>query len=258
MGVMDFFKKPEQRLLAAQYALRSTAFGGRNNVVRVELNPTTQAVEFIINATGERKKTVEEAFTAASTMMFTQFASIKPVSGSILNLGRLDSTGNIVNNNPTQNAAVGDILLTIQENLRNAAKNSDTLRQLESMGISQAVLSGEDLSVNLATIKNQRGVRPIDFFQRLRESGQGFIPIIDKDGATLMQFRIGEKVLTEAQTYFMLSVAGNPLLDDKKLMSTLAGGGPIEDYMSKLGKRIRGIVGDRDLTITMDTILRGR
>jgi len=255
VGILDFFKKPEERLLAAQYALRSTAFGGRNNVVRVELNPKTQAVEFIINATGEVKQTVEEAFTAASTMMFTQFASIKPVSGSILNLGRSNSTGNILNNNPTQNAAIGDILLNIQKNLRGITDTA-TLKQLESMGISQATLSGEELSVNLATIKNQRGVRPIDFFQRLRESGQGFIPIIDKDGATLMQFRVGEKILTEAQTYFMLAAAGNPLLDNKKLMSTLAGGGLIEDYMSKLGKRVRGIVGDRDLTITMDTLLR--
>jgi hypothetical protein len=38
-------------------------------------------------------------------------------------------------------------------------------------------------------------------------------------------------------------------------MSALAGeSGAIEDYMAKLGKRVRGIVGERDLTITMDML----
>jgi hypothetical protein len=254
MSVMGFFSSPEKRLLAAQYALKNTAFGGRNNVVRVELDPKTNAVKFIINATGEEFSRVEQAFTKASELMFTQFASIKPVSGSVLNLGR--GTGpSLEARNPTQNAAVGDILLNIQNQLREKIKDPNVLRQLESMGFSQAALSGDEISLNLATIKNQRGVRPIDFFKGLREKGQGFIPIIDKDGATLMQFKMGEKILTEAQTYFMLATIGNPLLNNSKLMPALAGeSGAIEDYMSKLGKRVRGIVGDRDLTITMDML----
>jgi hypothetical protein len=254
MSVLGFFKKPEEKLFAAQYAVSKSAFGGRNGVVRVELDPGTNDVKFIINATGDRFDTIEEAYTRASGMMFTQFSSIKPVSGSILNLGR--GTGpNLEAKNPAQNAAVGDIILNIQERLREAIKDPNTLRQLESMGFSQAALSSEEISLNIATIKNQRGIRPVEFLQRLRKQSQPFIPIIDKEGATLMQFKMGEKILTEAETYFMLSTIGNPLLNNTKLMTSLTGGsGALEDFMAKLGKRVRGIVGDRDLTITMDML----
>ena len=254
MSVLGFFKKPEEKLFAAQYAVSKSAFGGRNNVIRVELDPATNDVKFIINATGESFDTIERAYSQASGMMFTQFSSIKPVSGSILNLGR--GTGpNLEARNPAQNAAVGDIILNIQKTLREKIKDPNVLRQLESMGFSQAALSGDEISLNIATIKNQRGIRPVEFLQGLRKKGQGFIPIIDKEGATLMQFKMGEKILTEAETYFMLATIGNPLLNNTKLMASLTGESKaIEDYMAKLGKRVRGIVGDRDLTITMDML----
>lgn len=121
MSFMGFFDKAEHRLIAAQYALKNTAFGGRNNVVRVELDPSTEKVKFILNATGRSFDTVEEAFTEASRLMLTQFNEVKPVSGSIRALGKIGSTGSLETRNPTQLAAVGEILQRIQENMRGLA-----------------------------------------------------------------------------------------------------------------------------------------
>jgi len=254
MGFMGFFEKAENRLIAAQYAIRNTAFGGKNNVVRVELDPSTEKVKFILNATGRSFDTVEEAFTEASRMMLTQFSTVRPVSGSITALGKLGASGSLETRNPTQVAAVGEILQRIQQNIRASVKDPAALAALEKMGFSREVLEKEELSLNLATIKNQKSIKPIDFLEGLRKKGQPFLPIMDKDGATLMQFKLGEKVLSEAESYMLLAAAGNPILDPDKVTSLLQKGEGLDTFMTKLGKRIRAFVGDRDLTMTLSDI----
>lgn len=261
MGFMGFLEKPEHRLIAAQAAVRNTAFGGKNNLVKVELDPTTEKVVFIVNATGERVNSVEEAFTRANSFMLTQFNEIKPVSGSVRALGKLGASGSIETRNPTQLAAVGEILQRIQENMRRADPKS--LALLEKMGFTKEEITTKELSLNLATTKNQRGIKLEDQIKRLRERGHEFIPIVDKDGATLMQFKIGGRSLTEAESFMLLSTVGNPMLRREELYAKMIAGDittgdldmstkGLSSFMSKLGKRVRGLVGERDLTLTLD------
>lgn len=261
MGFMGFFDKPEHRLVAAEMAVRNTEFGGKNNLIKVELNPSTNKVEFVLNATGQRFDSVERAFSEASGYMFTQFAQVDAMPAGIKALGKRAVRGEAIN--PLQHAAVGQILTGIQNNIRNIfvtssdpatnAKRAEAFRVLQAMGFTEDQLKNENLSLNLATTKNQKGLKLSDTMERLRSKGQEFIPIIDKDGATLMQFRLGGKSLTEAQAFMLMSAVGNPLLStDELYKKLLSKDGNLSSLMSKLGKRVRALVGERDLTLTLD------
>ena len=109
----DFIKDPIKRLSAAQQSLRKTDLG-RGGVIRVELNPSTNAIQYVVSATGERLDTPQEAFIRASSLMMTQFESLRAVSGSVSNLAN--------NPNNPKYAQVGEILSEIQKNLKFAVK----------------------------------------------------------------------------------------------------------------------------------------
>jgi hypothetical protein len=59
--VYDFIKDPIKKLAAAQQSLRKTDLG-RGGVIRVELNPSTNAIQYVVSATGERLDSPQEAF----------------------------------------------------------------------------------------------------------------------------------------------------------------------------------------------------
>ena len=79
--LFDFIKDPIKKLSIVQQSLRKTDLG-RGGVIRVELDPSTSAIKYIVSATGERLDTPQEAFIAASTLMMTQYESITAASGS--------------------------------------------------------------------------------------------------------------------------------------------------------------------------------
>lgn len=248
--LFDFIKDPIKKLSIVQQSLRKTDLG-RGGVIRVELDPSTSAIKYIVSATGERLDTPQEAFIAASTLMMTQYESITAASGSVLNLAN--------NPNNPKYAQVGEILSEIQKNLKEKSLDTVTAAKLKAMGIDTASL-GTDVSANIIASKTQRGSKPKDFLKTIREMSQrdpskgGFIPFIDNEGANLLQFKVGGKILSDEQTYYMLSVIGNPIFNQEKFASIFAGSDPLDSFMEKITKRMKGLVSERDITITEDTI----
>ena len=246
--LFDFIKDPIKRLSAAQQSLRKTDLG-RGGVIRVELNPYTNAIQYVVSATGERLDTPQEAFVRASTLMMTQFESLSAVSGSVSNLAN--------NPNNPKYAQVGEILSEIQSKLQNV--DPATAAKLKAMGIDVSSI-GTDVSANIIASKTQSGSKPKDFLKTIREMSQrdpskgGFIPFIDNEGANLLQFKVGGKILSDEETYYMLSVIGNPIFNQEKFASIFACSDPLDSFMEKITKRMKGLVSERDITITEDTI----
>lgn len=246
--VFDFIKDPIKRLSAAQQSLRKTDLG-RGGVIRVELDPSTNAIKYVVSATGERLDSPQEAFIRASSLMMTQFESLSAVSGSVSNL--------VNNPNNPKYAQVGEILSEIQSKLQNV--DPATAAKLKAMGIDISSI-GTDVSANIIASKTQKGSRPKDFLQAIRKMSEtgpnkgGFIPFIDEEGANLLQFKVGSKILSDEETYYMLSVIGNPIFNQEKFASVFASNKPIDAFMEKITKRMKGLISERDITITEDTL----
>ena len=248
----DFIKDPIKRLSAAQQSLRKTDLG-RGGVIRVELNPSTNAIQYVVSATGERLDTPQEAFIRASSLMMTQFESLRAVSGSVSNLAN--------NPNNPKYAQVGEILSEIQSKLQNV--DPATAAKLKAMGIDVSSI-GTDVSANIIASKTQKGSKPKDFLQAIRKMSEtgpnkgGFIPFIDEEGANLLQFKVGAKILSDEETYYMLSVIGNPIFNQEKFASIFDplknNNKPIDAFMEKITKRMKGLISERDITITEDTL----
>ena len=248
--LFDFIKDPIKKLSLAQQSLGKTEFG-RGGVIRVELNPSTNAIQYVISATGERLDTPQEAFFRASTLMMTQFESLSAVSGSVSNL--------INNPNNPKYAQVGEILSSIQENLKKKSLDPNAVAKLKAMGIDIGS-TGTDVSANIIASRAQRGAKPKDFLQEVRRISEtasskgGFIPFIDDEGANLLQLKVGGKILSDEQAYYMLSVIGNPIFNQEKFASVFAGDKPIDAFMEKIVKRMKGLISERDITITEETL----
>ena len=250
----DFIKDPIKRLSAAQQSLRKTDLG-RGGVIRVELNPSTNAIQYVVSATGERLDTPQEAFIRASSLMMTQFESLRAVSGSVSNLAN--------NPNNPKYAQVGEILSEIQKNLKEKSLDPATAAKLKAMGIDVSSI-GTDVSANIIASKTQKGSKPKDFLQAIRKMSEtgpnkgGFIPFIDEEGANLLQFKVGGKILSDEETYYMLSVIGNPIFNQEKFASIFDPlqneNKPIDKFMEKITKRMKGLISERDITITEDTL----
>ena len=244
----DFIKDPTKRLSAAQQSLRKTDLG-RGGVIRVELNPSTNVIEYVVSATGERLSSPQEAFVRASSLMMTQFESLTAASGSVSNL--------INNPNNPKYAQVGEILSDIQSKLKNI--DPATATKLKAMGIDIGA-TGTDVSANIIASKTQKGSKPKDFLEQIRKMSEtgpnkgGFIPFIDEEGANLLQFKVGSKILSDEETYYMLSVIGNPIFNQEKFASVFASDKPIDAFMEKITKRMKGLISERDITITEDTL----
>jgi hypothetical protein len=244
----DFIKDPTKRLSAAQQSLRKTDLG-RGGVIRVELNPSTNVIEYVVSATGERLSSPQEAFVRASSLMMTQFESLTAASGSVSNL--------INNPNNPKYAQVGEILSDIQSKLKNI--DPATATKLKAMGIDIGA-TGTDVSANIIASKTQKGSRPKDFLEQIRKISEtgpnkgGFIPFIDEEGANLLQLKVGSKILSDEETYYMLSVIGNPIFNQEKFASVFASDKPIDAFMEKITKRMKGLISERDITITEDTL----
>ena len=153
----DFIKDPTKRLSAAQQSLRKTDLG-RGGVIRVELNPSTNVIEYVVSATGERLSSPQEAFVRASSLMMTQFESLTAASGSVSNL--------INNPNNPKYAQVGEILSDIQSKLKNI--DPATATKLKAMGIDIGA-TGTDVSANIIASKTQKGSKPKDFLEQIRK-----------------------------------------------------------------------------------------
>jgi hypothetical protein len=246
--VFDFIKDPIKRLSAAQQSLRKTDMG-RGGVIKVELDPSTNAIKYVISATGERLDSPQEAFIRASSLMMTQFESLRAASGSVSNL--------VNNPNNPKYAQVGEILSEIQSKLQNV--DPATAAKLKAMGIDISSI-GTDVSANIIASKTQKGSRPKDFLEAIRKMSEtgpnkgGFIPFIDEEGANLLQFKVGAKILSDEETYYMLSVIGNPIFNQEKFASIFSSDKPIDAFMEKITKRMKGLISERDITITEDTL----
>lgn len=203
----DFIKDPAKRIAAAQQSLRKTSLG-RGGVIRVDQDPLTGVPKYVLVATGKILDSPEEAFIAASTAMITQFQSLRAESGSVSNLAN-------TTNNPKY-AQVGEILQDIQKKLQNLTP--DKQERLKSMGIDISSLGENfDVSANIIVNKTQRGSKSAEFIKTMAKeiksnpSLGGFIPLVDDEGANLLQIKVGGKILSEAETYYMLNVIGNPI-----------------------------------------------
>jgi hypothetical protein len=169
--------------------------------------------------------------------MMTQFESLSAVSGSVSNLAN--------NPNNPKYAQVGEILSEIQSKLQNA--DQVQAAKLKAMGIDISSI-GTDVSANIIASKTQKGSKPKDFLEAIRKISEtgpnkgGFIPFIDEEGANLLQFKVGGKILSDEENYYMLSVIGNPIFNQEKFASVFASNKPIDAFMEKITKRMKGLI----------------
>jgi hypothetical protein len=237
-NIMDMFGGDINKVLkATEMAMRSTDLG-RGGVVKAELDPSGTKVEFVISATGQRFKNPSEAFVEASTMKITQYERIVPSLGGV---------GDTYNN--PRRAQMGAILQSMQDRF-NQLKSSGDTQFLDFL--SRAGITEDDLSFGLISSQSARGSDVSDFLQRADRRLGGFIPFIDDEGADLLQLMVGGKSIKQSDMHKLMSFLGNDIFNPNKLAKIFGSGGTsedIENYLAKIGKRVRGLYSDRDINI---------
>jgi hypothetical protein len=241
-NIMDLFGGDINKILTAtQMAMRSTDLG-RGGVVRADVD-ASGAMKFIIDATGESFDDPQSAFVEASTKMITQYERILPSTGRI---------GDVTNN--PRRAQMGAILQSMQ----------DRFNQLKAGGdrafldfLSRSGITDDSLSLGLISSQESRGANISTGLERLERSIGGFIPFIDDEGVDILQLMIGGKSLKKSDMFTLMSFLGNDVASLNKITEAFGLDGSsekIESYLSKLGKRVRGVTADRDLTLMGEDI----
>jgi hypothetical protein len=242
-----YFKDPLQLLEAARYALSRTQFGS-GKVIRIDPDENNK-FKYVLTATGESVPTHREAFELASSYMITKFESVVPSPADLKrSLGSLE-----INSNNPQYAQVGDIAFSIQENIRKARKDKILQKRLKDVGITEEMISEDGLkhfTIDIVTQGVEPGSQsdPFSLFEKLRKRQAGFIPFTDDEGASILQLKFGSRILSEQQTYYLLSVIGNPLFSQD--FSDALQTGNTYKFLQKIFKREKRIFSARDITIS--------
>ena len=261
MNLIDFntlTSDPIKNLNAARVALRKTEFG-RTGIVRAEFADDNRSVLFRLITTGKTYTSYQQALEDASASMVTRFTTALPYNRA----------ASLMDPNNPKISQVGDVLFSIQQNV--SRMSTSQIQDLERLGISKTIIdditSGtRNLAIDLFQIKDQEEVRAkaLDEIRRQikREGNKNLLPFIDDEGGNLLRFKVtkaagevDDLVLTNAQVHYLLAAAGQPLLEPGMLDEVLAGNKSAQSLLQKLGKRMKGIFGERDLTIFAEDIL---
>lgn len=258
---MDFLEafggNVSKALTAAQMSLRATEFG-RGGIVRAEYDDQNQKIIYRLMATGKTVDTVEEAFVSASSLQLTQFEKIVPYRqlGARRNFYDTRRIIGDTTNNPRR-AQMGLILQQMQDVYdQKITQDSDFINFISRVKGSAA--TADELSINVVSTKTRTGADAQAFIDRAAKELGGYIPFSSDEGIDLLQFSIGDKKLTKSQIHLLLGYLGNDILNPSKVAQVFGSGGSsaeIENYLSKIGKRIKGFVSERDIAFSSGDIV---
>lgn len=261
MALIDFntlTSDPIKNLNAARVALRKTEFG-RTGIVRAEFADDNRSILFRLITTGKTYTSYQQALEDASASMVTRFTTALP----------FNRAANLMDPNNPKISQVGDVLFSLQQNI--SRMSASQIQDLERLGVSKTIIddltSGtRNLALDLFQIKDQEEVRAkaLDEIRRQikKEGNKNLLPFIDDEGGNLLRFKVtkaagevDDLVLTNAQVHYLLAAAGQPLLEPGMLDEVIAGRKSAQSLLQKLGKRMKGIFGERDLTVFAEDIL---
>lgn len=243
MNILDIFGGDVTKLMSAsEIALRKTEFG-RAGVISHELDPSGTMLKFRNRATGIAYDDIADAFREASAMNITQFERIVPAVGYVT-----DTT-----NNPRR-AQMGIILQSMQDRFNQLKSGGDAqfLDFLTRSGIAE-----DDLSFNIISSQSARGKKSAEFLKSIESKLGGFVPFADDEGIDLLQLSVGGKALDKREMHLLMSHLGNDIFSTSKMIKAFGANGTskdIEEYLSKIGKRVRGLMSDRDITFAAQDI----
>jgi len=243
MNILDLFGGDVTKLMtASDIAMRRTEFG-RSGVISHELDPSGTVLKFRNRATNILYDDISDAFREASAMNVTQFERVLPGPGYV---------GDLTNN--PRRAQMGIILQSMQDRFNQLKSGGDAqfLDFLTRSGINE-----DDLSFNIISSQSTRGKKSGEFLKSVESKIGGFIPFADDEGIDLLQLSVGGKTLSKREMHLLMSHLGNDILNTSKLAKVFGVGGTsrdIEEYLAKIGKRVRGFMSDRDITLAAQDI----
>ena len=243
MNILDLFGGDVNKLMtASEIAMRRTEFG-RSGVISHELDPSGTALKFRNRATNIAYDDISEAFVEASSMNITQFERILPGPGYV---------GDLTNN--PRRAQMGIILQSMQDRFNQLKSGADAefLDFLSRSGINE-----DNLSFNIIGSQSTRGKRSGEFLRNIESKIGGYIAFPDDEGIDLLQLSVGGKTLSKKEMHLLMSHLGNDIFNTSKLAKVFGRDGTsrdIEEYLAKIGKRVRGLMSDRDITFAAQDI----
>jgi hypothetical protein len=245
MNILDLFGGDINKLMtASEIAMRRTEFG-RSGVITHDIDPSGPSLIFKNRATNTIYDDISEAFVEASSMYITQFERIVPAPGYV---------GDLTNN--PRRAQMGIILQSMQDRFDQLKSSGDAefLDFLTRSGISE-----DALSFNIIGSQSTRGKKSGEFLRNIESKIGGYIAFPDDEGIDLLQLSVGGKTLSKKEMHLLISHLGNDILDTSKLAKVFGAGGTsrdIEEYLAKIGKRVRGLMSDRDITFAAEDIAK--
>jgi hypothetical protein len=244
MNILDLFGGDINKLMtASEIAMRRTEFS-RSGIISHELDPSGTNLQYRNRATNILYDDISSAFIEASSMNITQFERITPGPGYV---------GDLTNN--PRRAQMGIILQSMQDRFNQLKSGADAefLDFLSRSGINE-----DDLSFNIIGSQSTRGKKSAEFLQSIESKIGGYIPFADDEGIDLLQLSVGGKTLSKKEMHLLMSHLGNDILNTSKLAKVFGAGGTskdIEEYLAKIGKRVRGFMSDRDITFAAKDIV---
>ena len=244
MNILDLFGGDINKLMtASEIAMRRTEFG-RSGVITHDIDPSGTALIFKNRATNTTYDDISEAFVEASSMNITQFERIIPGPGYV---------GDLTNN--PRRAQMGIILQSMQDRFNQLKSGADAefLDFLSRSGINE-----DNLSFNIIGSQSTRGKRSGEFLRNIESKIGGYIPFADDEGIDLLQLSVGGKTLSKKEMHLLMSHLGNDIFNTSKLAKVFGERGTsrdIEEYLAKIGKRVRGLMSDRDITFAASDIV---
>ena len=232
---------PQERLGAAQAALRSTQYG-RGGVIKAEIGADGK-VFFSIPATGETFKNIQKAADKASSLSLNEAITFKVGRQALTPSQTISKFFNKYGAADTIFRSIGDkakgLTLDQKHLLKQAGIDIDNI---DSMQADLFFMKGDENGSQEVAEK----------ILRMREKGeiQG-ISILDDEGARVLQFRQASGALDSYQTNLLLNVTGHDIYDSSKLLSALNSNDPdaIAAAMEKAGKRSRAYFSAREISL---------
>ena len=236
VNINEMYNTLPQRMAAARSALMRTSYG-MGGAIKIE--PDGDEVRFVLSATGESFKSVDDAFGAAGMLRISQFNNLDggPRLGSKVS-GMAEIMSDVKNKSQTFSAS--------------------QIKLLQDAGVD--VSSIKDMQVDISTLhEGKGGVKNVAMeIQKRRDRGALHgISVIDDEGARVITMRAGGKMLTSYQSNLLLSVTGHDMLDpgvmSEKVLSAGKPGdlrsGRLIKHLLKIPKRFRSLASEREVSL---------
>lgn len=257
-----FYGTPQARLAAAQSAIRNTQFG-RGGVIRVSLDSSGN-VEFILNTTGEKFSSINNAVARAGALGVNQIETFSIAPQPLSRVGRIVRSYNKFGSAKGIFELMGKRAASLTDEqkqfLRDSGIDIDRIGEIQPSVsfIKSGSSGGGSRSLNVGTV-----------IQRARDEGRlagVFIP--DDESARVIGLALDGASLSSYQTHLLFSVLGQDVYNQNKIIRSIhsaaqaiqAPGGVdfsaleeasigLNTPFEKGPKRLRGPFSERDISM---------